>query len=820
MSVLLEGTIPENEDDLEWNGDWQFVRDRSAKVQFNYKWKSCDIPNDLINYVSFRGGTTSAETTAARPGPGPGSGKSRKRGRGGSKKTEDSANDMDISATVEEEENGGQDDSDSDSGTTPIKRTHPLFGYYEGTFDVKSGVGSADTAVPESLFIYSMAAQPSPAEVDSDEPLDDSVDDNRVILSHSGHAMPPEQIFSYSVMKILKEEFSGSQEPMKDRRMYKAALHNASARAAASATATAAAAAAVLASSSGAPVVDLSGEGSTTAPGALSVDPEAGPSSSNPKFVDCAAVQADTLPDHFTLVLGFGRNMFGRFALVGAFNEESRVFVCEKRYMVSKHTGVNRYRMPIVATARYADEGEEGEEGPGSGRRKRTSTNRLHFDEMDSPAKEPSVGASTPVSEGGSTPVGTGVVPVLTGKGHRKYARKDKAAKEGKEGKVHGNCKAHRERHGGLTQAQLQKQNELRAVYDRHLPDDIHLGSAPDMVANGLADSSGNVVSTYRSAYLDPDTGDIYEGGWVDGFRHGRGVCLYALPSVLVETKDQEISRSTSTSLLSNKNEATQSHFMYEGDWHRGKEHGQGEYMTGDRDVIYGGEFVDGVKQGFGSYYFPNGDTYTGDFREGLRHGKGVYTLANNVGAYDGDWRDDKRHGRGVFTWFNDDDEVIDGKLFQSTYNGDWENNQRHGRGVLLLTNGFYYDGHWDRGVMEGRGECIYPIPETSRGGPGGALGLGSPLPPTPSRSSSSSPSPRASPKSPKRTSSSSSLSAKEKGSMADEEVPIVQQLYQGSFKAGLRDGRGTVVFAEVSFLSLSCHVWSLCVIVWAMHPS
>ena len=49
----------------------------------------------------------------------------------------------------------------------------------------------------------------------------------------------------------------------------------------------------------------------------------------------------------------------------------------------------------------------------------------------------------------------------------------------------------------------------------------------------------------YRNACYDDVTGEIYEGGWNKGYRHGRGVCLYADGS------------------------------MYEGTWVKGKEHGE-----------------------------------------------------------------------------------------------------------------------------------------------------------------------------------------------------------------------------------------------------
>lgn len=81
---------------------------------------------------------------------------------------------------------------------------------------------------------------------------------------------------------------------------------------------------------------------------------------------------------------------------------------------------------------------------------------------------------------------------------------------------------------------------------------------------------------------------------WIAGTRNGRGVCLYS--------------------------DGT----LYEGSWVDffnfllippqvgGKEHGYGVWMTGERQIIYSGDWIEGKMQGTGTYYFPNGDIYVG----------------------------------------------------------------------------------------------------------------------------------------------------------------------------------------------------------------
>ena len=54
---------------------------------------------------------------------------------------------------------------------------------------------------------------------------------------------------------------------------------------------------------------------------------------------------------------------------------------------------------------------------------------------------------------------------------------------------------------------------------------------------------------------------------------------------------------------------------------------------------------------------------YQGDYKDGLRHGYGEY-FWNPGGKYFGEWRNDRRHGRGVFYDHN-------GKRSDSTYKDD-----------------------------------------------------------------------------------------------------------------------------------------------------
>mmetsp|Transcript_9988 Transcript_9988/g.17867 ORF Transcript_9988/g.17867 Transcript_9988/m.17867 type:complete len:414 (+) Transcript_9988:2-1243(+) len=166
----------------------------------------------------------------------------------------------------------------------------------------------------------------------------------------------------------------------------------------------------------------------------------------------------------------------------------------------------------------------------------------------------------------------------------------------------------------------------------------------------------------------------IYEGEEVNGYREGRGICLY------------------------------NNGLLYEGEWKRNKEHGYGKLMSSDRQkLIYEGEWERGRIQGTGTYYYGSSDPlnpgsrYIGEFKENLRHGMGRYFFPDGS-CYDGQWRDGVMHGRGVFTWPDN-----------SVYDGEWKDGKRTGQGLLKAGDGFIYDGTWVNNSMEGRGVAIYP---------------------------------------------------------------------------------------------------------------
>lgn len=93
------------------------------------------------------------------------------------------------------------------------------------------------------------------------------------------------------------------------------------------------------------------------------------------------------------------------------------------------------------------------------------------------------------------------------------------------------------------------------------------------------------------------ESGDIYEGGFVDGHFHGKGTILYSDGS------------------------------SYVGEFKDGKRNGQGTQTFSDGSS-YVGEYKDGEKYGQGTYVYENGHSWTGEWNKNDK-GKGYFNTDN-----------------------------------------------------------------------------------------------------------------------------------------------------------------------------------------------
>lgn len=206
--------------------------------------------------------------------------------------------------------------------------------------------------------------------------------------------------------------------------------------------------------------------------------------------------------------------------------------------------------------------------------------------------------------------------------------------------------------------------------------------------SSGINDeqSSGRPVSGYHE-YTYPN-GDVYEGEFKDGRRHGFGVFT---------------ERGTGN--------------VYEGEWHRDLRHGSGVLTSGLKDFIYDGHWENDMRQGYGhcvirgcetysgnwscnqfhgtgKYIDAEGAVYEGEFALGKKHGVGKQSSSAGGASYTGEWQDGVREGIGVAVF-------LDG----STYSGSWKSDLQDGEGTFLSAHGGEkYVGQWRRGKREGEG--------------------------------------------------------------------------------------------------------------------
>ena len=83
------------------------------------------------------------------------------------------------------------------------------------------------------------------------------------------------------------------------------------------------------------------------------------------------------------------------------------------------------------------------------------------------------------------------------------------------------------------------------------------------------------------------------------------------------------------------------------------KLHGKGIYYFLNNNDVYDGEFDNGKKSGFGTYFFNGGQfagtIYIGDFKDEKFHGYGTYYFGNDLGRiYMGQFSNGKANGSGL----------------------------------------------------------------------------------------------------------------------------------------------------------------------------
>lgn len=360
----------------------------------------------------------------------------------------------------------------------------------------------------------------------------------------------------------------------------------------------------------------------------------------------------------YTLLVGFGRNPYGRFSLIASLEESTGTLYCEKRYMVSKeinHKRTRRTNSEIAAAA--------------SSERDVDANGLRHISTR--PRHAPNFGS------------------------HR--ADCDNFA-----------VSAHRKRKG-LAVCHTSKLSRS-SISSADALESFALGETKPVkaVAKSKERLDNYDIENYRTAFTDEETGEIYEGEWFSGRRNGFGVCLYP-DGTMLEGKWVNGKAVGKGSLMTDSRKV-----IYTGDWLDGLMHGYGvfNFINGD---IYSGDWREGNRQGQGEYKFKNGCVYVGDWKDNKRHGKGVFSWSD-FSVYDGEWEGDSRHGKGVLElnngfkydgyWSNN---YMDGRgtsIFPDgqEYRGTFKFGLRDGRGSIKFSDGAVYEGRFRDDRIDGHG--------------------------------------------------------------------------------------------------------------------
>ncbi|XP_066053860.1 radial spoke head 10 homolog B-like [Chamaea fasciata] len=173
--------------------------------------------------------------------------------------------------------------------------------------------------------------------------------------------------------------------------------------------------------------------------------------------------------------------------------------------------------------------------------------------------------------------------------------------------------------------------------------------------------------------------GSVYEGSIQDGLRHGYGVFRSGTHPI-----------------------------SYTGYWCHGKRHGKGMICYDEEQTSwYSGDWVNNVREGWGSRRYRSGNTYEGQWKQNLRHGYGEMKWVTDNQEYTGQWECGVQHGSGIHTWFLDKTEMSQYPLWNE-YMGDFVKGERHGRGTFIYANGDIYSGEWVHNKKHGKGMFIF----------------------------------------------------------------------------------------------------------------
>ena len=183
-------------------------------------------------------------------------------------------------------------------------------------------------------------------------------------------------------------------------------------------------------------------------------------------------------------------------------------------------------------------------------------------------------------------------------------------------------------------------------------------------------------------------SGATYEGSLLNGLRHGSG--KYVSPEGITYEGEWK------NGLKDGKGIMKRSDMTYEGEWKMGRISGKGKIKWSNGN-IYEGQFKLNHIDGNGyMVWYDLLEKYIGNWKNDKQNGLGMHIWYEPKGElkemrnrYVGEWADGIREGYGVFFYSNG-----------ATYEGEWKNNMKHGFGIMKFEDGKNYIGRFEEDRM------------------------------------------------------------------------------------------------------------------------
>ena len=146
---------------------------------------------------------------------------------------------------------------------------------------------------------------------------------------------------------------------------------------------------------------------------------------------------------------------------------------------------------------------------------------------------------------------------------------------------------------------------------------------------------------------------------------------------------------------------------VFKGEFMGGLKEGAGTVFRANATIVYSGGFEQDLFKGEGGLFYRNGRLmYTGMFEENLRNGPGTEYHDNGNVGFEGQFKDNNFHGQGLL--YN-----LDGVKL---YNGMFVEGKKNGRGTEFgETRTEIYIGQFKNGLYHGRGKTFYTHKDTNK---------------------------------------------------------------------------------------------------------